>query len=104
KIPNEFTVVEWERLLELREEQEAIEKEDVVDSKEQIARLYQTIYNQIEVLFKHYQPDITIEYLKKIITNNEALEMLGFFQKYKHIAIKERKKETQREEAKKKLS
>lgn len=93
KIPNEYTVEEVERLLELRVEQEAIEKEEVVDKDGQLPRFWSVVFDQITILFQHYQPEVTTEYLKSVITQNEALEMLGFFQKYRHLALKEYKAE-----------
>lgn len=89
QIPNEYTVVEVERLLELREQQEAIEKEEVTDQEKQLGKFWAVVFDQLTVLFQHKQPDITTEYLKSVITQNEALGMLGFFQKYRHSALKE---------------
>jgi len=102
KIPNEYTVEEVERLLELREKQEAIEKEPVGDQESQLLSFYTVVFEQLEVIFSHYQPEVTAEYLKKHITHNEALEMLGFFQKYRHLAIKEIVKEAEQSETPKK--
>lgn len=94
KFPNEYTVDEVERLLELRVEQEALEQEIVDDKKKQLDRFFSIAFNQIEILFQRYQPEITAEYLKKHVTENEVLEMLGFFQKYRHIALIELRKES----------
>lgn len=89
EIPNEYTVVEVERLLELREEQEAIENEEVTDKEKQLSRFWDIVFDQLTVLFRNRQPDITTEYLKSVVTQNEALGMIGFFQKYRHSALKE---------------
>ncbi len=92
KIPNEYTVAEVERLLELRTEQEAIEKKPVIGESEipkQLDDFWVVVFDQILILFQHYQPDITIPYLKKNVTQNEALETLGFFHKYRHAVLRE---------------
>lgn len=107
KIPNEYTVEEVERLLELRAEQEAIESEEVEDKDGQLPKFWNVVFDQITILFQHYQPEITTEYLKSVITQNEALEMLGFFQKYRHIALREiaqEKSQSEQTEVKKKLA
>lgn len=94
KIPNEYTVAEAERLLELREQQEALEKEEVEDQPTQLKKFWALVFDQLSILFQHYQPEVTAEYLKKHITQNEGLAMLGFFQKYRHLALKEMREET----------
>ena len=110
KIPNEYTVEEAERILELRSQQEALESEQVDDSKKemQLKRFWSLIFDQLEVIFQHYQSDVDAAYLRKHVTQNEALEMLGFFEKYRHAALAKMRKEasddTQSEESKKKLN
>jgi len=106
KLPNEYTVEEVERVLELHEEIEALEQQEVVgDGKAQRERHTALIFAQLEVMFGHYQPDITAEQLQKVITHNEALEIVGFFRKYRHTAFKELRDETaaQKAESKKKV-
>jgi len=103
KIPNEYTVEEVERLLELRVEQEALEKrnaEDVTVSHENahFKAYLDLVFSQLTILFQHHQPEVTTEYLKSVVTQNEALEMLGFFQKYRHLALKEIKAEADENE------
>lgn len=90
KIPKEYLVEEVERLIELQIEQKKIESQEVQESiKElQISNLYVNIFNQIEIILQHFQPEVTIEYLKKHITHSEALEMLGFFNKYRSLIFK----------------
>lgn len=106
KIPNEYTVEEVERLLELKKIQEEIENSNADDLKEnqdrQLEMFYDNIFNQIEIFFQTYHPDITLEYLKKVISHNEALEIMGFFQKYRALAMGEIQDEDL--EAKKKLN
>lgn len=105
KIPNEYTVEEVERLLELRAEQEAIEGEELNAEKAQIDSFWTIVFSQLGIMFRHYQPEITEKYLKKVITHNEALEILGFFRKYRHLALTELEEETttKKVESKKKV-
>lgn len=94
KLPNEYSVEEVERVLELQEEIEALENQEVVeDGKVQRERHNALIFTQLEVMFQHYQPDMTSSYLKKVISHNDALEIIGFFRKYRHLALKELRKE-----------
>lgn len=104
KIPNEYSVEEVERLLELRAKQEAVESETVVDKDAQLKSFFTIVFSQLQIIFSHYQPDVTEDYLKKYVTQNEALEMLGFFQKYRHLAIKEIVAEAEQSETPKKKS
>lgn len=95
KLPNEYTVDEVERILELREEIEALEAQEVNgDGKAQRETHTSLIFAQLGIMFGHYQPDVTPEYLKTIISHNEALETIGFFRKYRHTALKELSKES----------
>lgn len=103
KIPTEYLVEEAERILEYRARQEALENEEVTDEVKQVGQFQEIVFAQIEIIFQHYQPDVTAEYLKKHLTFNEALEILGFFDKYRPNALKEIKAE-QEEESKKKLN
>ena len=97
KLPNEYSVEEVERILELREEIEALEAEEVAPlsdaSASQVKKHNDLIMAQLEVMLQHYQPKVTVDYLRKTITQNQALELVGFFQKYRHQALKEILKE-----------
>jgi hypothetical protein len=106
KLPAEFTVEEVERVLEIREETEALEEEEVIEGgKVQREKHAGLLFAQLEVMFQHYQPDMTAKKLKKIVTLNDAMEILGFFTKYRHLVIKELKEEANSKEgAKKKLN
>lgn len=88
KIPNEYTVEETERLLERRKEYEAIKEEEVQDGKEeeQAERFFRAAFNQLEILFQHYHPEMTAEELRELLTPSEALEILNFFDEYRHMA------------------
>ena len=108
KIPNEYTVEEVERLLELQMKREKIENAEVVQEKqeEQIKHFHESVFAQLEVIFQHYQPEMTTEVLKKKITINEALEMVGFFEKHRLSAMPELLREVSEEssdDVKKKL-
>jgi hypothetical protein len=88
KVPTEYTVEEIERLLELRVAQQKKQKEEV-DEEMKEAQLYnfwKIIFEQIEIIFQRFQPELKAEDLKKIITQNEALEILGFFQEYRNLS------------------
>ena len=86
KIPSEYTVEEVERLMELQVEYRKLEQQEVQESiKElQVKNFYENIFNQVEIIFQCFQPEVTIDYLKKIITHNEALEIVGFFREYRN--------------------
>lgn len=95
KLPNEYTVEEVERILELQEEIEALENQQVEgDGKAQRERHNALIFAQLEIMFQHHQPDMDASQLQKVITHNEALEIIGFFRKYRHLALKEMREET----------
>ena len=91
KIPNEYTVEEVERLLELKAKEKDIKslKAGVTDEeqKEQLDIFWSNIFAQLEIIFQSYQPEINEAYLKKHVTHNEALEIVGFFQEYRALAI-----------------
>lgn len=91
KIPNEFTVEQVERLLELKAEQERLDAIPTADDKEeekkQLDSFYNNIFAQMEIMFQAFHPEVTIEYLKKYVSYNDALEVVGFFQKYRALAM-----------------
>ena len=47
------------------------------------------IFTLCYVLFKRYQPEITVDELKDILTYNDAMQISGFFQKYRILEINE---------------
>lgn len=104
KIPNEYTVEEVERLLELKIKEEELSNtpkaDDPKDEQAQLDIFWNNIFAQLEIIFQHYQPEITAEYLKKYVTHNEALEVVGFFQKYRALALD---KSAEEQDSKKKL-
>lgn len=91
KIPNEYTVEEVERLLELKTLENVIKATEASDNKEeqenQLKVFWSNIFDQLQIIFQSYQPEIDKEYLKKHVTHNEALQVIGFFQEYRALAI-----------------
>jgi hypothetical protein len=80
KLPNEYTVEEIERLLELQVQRESMEKQDVKDrGEEQLQEFWRVVFDQLEILFQHYQPEITSATLRSLLTHKEALEIVGFY-------------------------
>lgn len=105
KIPDEYTVEEVERLLELKMKQEEIEALPVAkeSKKVQLASFWENVFDQLEIIFQHYQPEVDVKYLKKHVSHNEALEIVGFFQKYRRLALKDIIDQENAPEVKKKL-
>lgn len=91
KIPNEYTVEQVERLLELKTKEEEISNTLTGDTEKekaiQLDLFWGNIFAQLEIIFQSYHPEITAEYLKRFISHNEALEVVGFFQKYRALAM-----------------
>ena len=92
KIPNEYTVEEVERLLELGAKREAAQSEivssDTEVAREQLKRVYSLAFDQLEVVFQHYQPDITADDLRGLLSHKEALAILGFYDDYRLLQKK----------------
>jgi len=97
-IPIEYTVEEVERFLELQAQREKFEKVFIEKGKEeeQVMYHYKVVFDQIEILFQHHQPELNSEELKKILTYKDALDVLSFFKKYRSV-------QSQNDSAKKKL-
>lgn len=91
RIPNEYTVEETERLLELGRQRERLEAEAVLpkDKDAQVERFWALVFDQLEVLVQHHQPDMTAEDMRKLVTHKEALEILGFHDKYRLLQKKQ---------------
>lgn len=89
RVPEEYTVQEVERLLELDAKREALQQEKQASTQkgkeEQLMRFWEMVFDQLEILFQHYQPDLNAHTLKGLISHNEALEILGFFDKYRPL-------------------
>lgn len=91
KIPNEYTIEEVERLLELKAKEKDIKSLTAglteAEQKEQLDIFWSNIFAQLEIVFQSYQPEIDVAYLQKHVTHNEALEIVGFFQEYRALAV-----------------
>lgn len=94
KIPNEYTVEEVERLFELQVKRDELEIQEAGATNEQrdeqMRKFWGLVFDQLEVMFQHYQPELTADILRKKITQSEALEMLGWFDQHRQkVAAKE---------------
>lgn len=86
KIPSELSVSEIERLLEYQIKLEALQEEPVKDTGSSQVRLYwQYVFCQLEVIFRHYHPELTREYLQDNIMPQDALRILGFFADNRYV-------------------
>lgn len=89
KLPAEYLVEEVERIYETMAQREALERVPVAaeeeNQKKQLDAFWSLVYIQLEIMFQHFQPDMNIEEIKKLISPQEALDILGFFEKYRLI-------------------
>lgn len=87
KIPSEFTVEEVERLLEIELLRLKIEKtpasKDKSEQDKQVEKFWQVTFDELEMLFQHFQPDMTAQDLRESLTYDDALELIGFYHKYR---------------------
>jgi len=87
KIPHELTVEEVERLLEISERVQRLQESDLHESKavqlETLKIFWTYIFAQVTILFQHHQPDITEKYLRKHLSDAEALKIVKFFDIYR---------------------
>lgn len=84
KIPNEYLVEEVERLIEIQILRHKLEKTeyDTDDKKAETKHLneyWRIVFDQLEILFQHYHPEVTGEQLRSMLTHKEALEIIGFY-------------------------
>lgn len=83
KLPTQYTVEEAERILEMQAEIDDIKQEVAAESEieqlKQINRFWERVYMQALVLFNHYQPDITLDWLQANVSKENALEIIAFF-------------------------
>lgn len=110
KIPNEYTVEEVERLLELKKKEEEIKnisvEEGTPEAEANVKLFWENVFAQIEIIFQSFQPELELAYLLKHVTHNEALEIIGFFTEYRALTIKQLEDQLPKEkeaELKKKL-
>ena len=84
KLPTEYTVEEVERLQELQIKRLELEKEEVKgQGSEQLQDFWAVAFDQVEVLFQHYQPEITAHDMRSYLTHQEALDIIGFYNTYR---------------------
>lgn len=84
KIPTELTVEELERLLEINIQIEKLAKQKVENTDydaqaEAIKRYWDHLFAQCTIIFRHYHPEVTTEYLKKHLTQQIAWDIVNFF-------------------------
>jgi len=85
KIPYELTVEEIETLLEYNKKIEhlsraTVESKDFDAQAEKMREFWNYLFAQCTVIFRHYQPDVTEEYLRKHLPESVAVEITGFFE------------------------
>lgn len=85
KIPYELSVEEVERLLEINVQidklaEQKIDDEDFNAQTESLKTFWSFLFAQCTIIFRHYQPEVTEEYLRKHLSDTVALEITGFFE------------------------
>lgn len=80
-IPQEFTVEETELLYAEQARIEELSQQEINETEEskELQQFYEAVLCQLIILFRRYQPTITLENLKKIMTRDEALQVWAFF-------------------------
>lgn len=89
KIPSEYTVEEAERILELQIKQEKIQNEIASDDPEkralQLQSFYKSIFSRLEIMIQHFQPEVTEAELRNLVTHDEALTILDWFEQHRYL-------------------
>jgi hypothetical protein len=86
KIPAELTVSEIERLLEAQIKIDKLADEQVSDTGTAQLRLYWSyIYAQLEIIFRHFHPEVDADYLKLNLLPTDAIRILAFFSENRYI-------------------
>lgn len=70
-VPSDYTVEEHERILELED------KISQTDKDENTVR-WDLIFQQLAILFRRYQPEMTSDKLKTVLTKKDALRIMDF--------------------------
>ena len=85
KIPVSYTVDEVERLIEIQVMIDKLAKEEVDENRkeDQFSNFFDAVFNQVLILFQRYQPEITVETLKKMLTRDDAVAIINFHTKEK---------------------
>ena len=80
KIPTAYTVEEIERITELQVEIDRLAEQEVKkeDETQQVNAFWDAVFAQLLVLFNHYNPELTLEELKKYLTREEAQAIVAF--------------------------
>lgn len=99
KIPKEHTVQEIESVLEIEAEKEKLLNTQVELKSEKAIQLegdyWNLYYKQLALLFNHYHPNITIEFLKENVSHEQAMEIYEMFLKQKNKEVKKNPKKYQ---------
>jgi hypothetical protein len=69
RVPTDYTEEEIERILEL---------ESKVSESADLTVRRNLIFQQLHILFRHYQAEMTLEDVKKLLTWNDALKIINF--------------------------
>ncbi len=89
KIPTELTVEESERLLEYEIVIKKMTKEEVdeIEANEKVDQYIDFLLDYILILLEHYQPELSKEKLKKMLTKPEVIRIFEFFktQRFVHL-------------------
>jgi len=73
RLPTDYTEEEVERLLELGEK---LEGSDDLMTKRAL------LFAQVHILFARYQPDMTLEQVKAMLTWDDALKVINFISQH----------------------
>jgi hypothetical protein len=93
KLPTDFTEEEIERILELEKK--------VEDSKDLKSRR-SIVFCQIQILLNRYQPELTLEQVKKMLTWDDALKIINFVSEHTFaVASKDNQAESKKKQQQK---
>lgn len=105
KIPCELTVEETERLMEqeviLSQRFKAEVSEEKTEQDQKLQEYFETVFEIISIMFSRYQPEMTPEKMKSLLTEKEAVKVLQFFKEKRFLQLLGLAEEEK--EAKKKL-
>lgn len=90
KIPNELTIEESERILEAELQVAELSKQNIdnkKDEKEKLAQYFASLHRYLLVLFNRYHPEITMEKLKSMMTEPEAIRVFEFFKNKRFLHL-----------------
>lgn len=91
KIPCELTVEETERLMEqeviLSQRFKAEVSEDKTEQDQKLQEYFETVFEIISIMFSRYQPEMTPEKMKSLLTEKEAGKVLQFFKEKRFLQL-----------------